>query len=291
MLKSMTGFGSAKAESENIKVSIEIRCLNSRSLDLMLKPPGIFREVEHEIRQRIGNALVRGKIDVRINPEFKRITGSGRINAPLAEAYYTEMKTLAERLGNSDAQLMESLFRIQDIFKSEDEELAPEDAKACFDALAEALQKVDEFRRVEGINLEKDILLRLSRIEEGLLKVPKFETERMVRIRSRIDEHINNLKIEAGHDKSRFEEELIYYLEKIDITEEKVRLASHLGYFREMVNGTGEDLGRKLNFLSQEIGREINTLGSKANDADLQRIVVDMKDDLEKIKEQLLNIL
>lgn len=291
MLKSMTGFGAGKAESENIKVTVEVRCLNSRSLDLMLKPPAVFREIEQDIRQKIGSGLIRGKIDVRITPEFKKITGTGRINMALAEAYYKEMKTLAARIGAPQEHLIESLFRIPDIFKTEEEDVDEADAKACMAALGEALAKVDEFRRKEGVNLEEDILLRLSNIEAGLKLVPGFETERMNRIRGRITDHISNLQTEANYDKSRFEEELIYYLEKIDITEEKVRLASHLNYFREMVAGNSEDAGRKLNFLSQEIGREINTLGSKANDADLQRIVVDMKDDLEKIKEQLLNIL
>jgi len=291
MLRSMTGFGAGKAESENIKVSIEIRCLNSRSLDLMVKPPAVFREIEQDIRQKIGTTLVRGKIDVRITPEFKKITGTGRINMALAEAYYNEMKQLSGKLGAPTEHLMESLFRIPDIFKTEDEEVSEADIKACLDALNEALEKVDDFRKKEGVNLEEDILLRISNIEAGLKLVPGFEIERMNRIRGRITDHISNLQSESGYDKSRFEEELIYYLEKIDITEEKVRLSSHLGYFREMVAGKKEDAGRKLNFLSQEIGREINTLGSKANDADLQRIVVDMKDDLEKIKEQLLNIL
>lgn len=287
----MTGFGAGKAESDNVKVGVEVRCLNSRSLDLMLKPPAVFREIEQDIRQRVGAALVRGKIEVRISPEFKRITGTGRINAALAEAYYTEMQQLCVRLNAPQDHLMESLFRIPDVFKTEDDTVDEADVKACMDALNEALAKVDEFRRKEGVNLEEDILLRISNIENGLKRVPEFETERMNRIRARITDHIQNLQAETGYDKNRFEEELIYYLEKIDITEEKVRLSSHLNYFREMAASPSEDAGRKLNFLSQEIGREINTLGSKANDADLQRIVVDMKDDLEKIKEQLLNIL
>lgn len=287
----MTGFGAGKAESENLKVGVEVRCLNSRSLDLMLKPPAVFREIEQGIRQRAGTALVRGKIEIRITPEFKRITGTGRINTALAEAYYHEMKELCIKLRAPQENLAESLFRIPDIFKTEDDMVDEADVKACMDALAEALTKVDEFRRKEGQNLEEDILLRISNIEAGLQRVPEFETERMNRIRARITDHIQNLQTETGYDKNRFEEELIYYLEKIDITEEKVRLTSHLKYFREMAAGKAEDAGRKLNFLSQEIGREINTLGSKANDADLQRIVVDMKDDLEKIKEQLLNIL
>lgn len=291
MLKSMTGFGAGKAESENIKVTVEVRCLNSRSLDLMLKPPTVFREMEQDIRQRIGAALVRGKIDVRITPEFKKVSGTGRINMPLAEAYYNEMKALCERLNAPQNNLMESLLRIPDVFKAEDDEVNEAVLKACMDALEEALSKVDEFRKKEGKSLESDILMRIDHIDQGLKAVPTFETERMNRIRSRIADHIAQLEIETNHDKNRFEEELIYYLEKIDITEEKVRLATHLNYFKELVAGKNDDAGRKLNFLSQEIGREINTLGSKANDADLQRIVVGMKDDLEKIKEQLLNIL
>lgn len=287
----MTGFGAGKAESENIKVSVEVRCLNSRSLDLMFKPPAVFREIEQDIRQKIGTSLVRGKIDVRLTPEFKKISGTGKINMPLAEAYYNEMKELSHRLGASEEHLLESVFRIPEVFKADDDEIEEDDIKACMNALTEALSKVDEFRKKEGKNLEDDILQRITNIENGLTRVPEFEEGRMGRIRSRITDHLATWQADGSYDKNRFEEELIYYLEKIDITEEKVRLTSHLNYFKEMVAGKGEDAGRKLNFLSQEIGREINTLGSKANDADLQRIVVDMKDELEKIKEQLLNIL
>ncbi len=287
----MTGFGMGKSESENIKVTVEIRCLNSRSLDLMFKPPGVFRELEQEIRQTIATQLIRGKIDVRLTPEYKKIGGSGRINQALAEAYFQEMRELAAKFGQPETGLLESLFRIPDIFKTEEDTLPEEDAKACRDALNEALKKVDEFRKQEGKTLENEISSRIQNIRTGLSRVAEFESDRMPRIKNRILESLNNLKSEVSFDKNRFEEEMIYYLEKIDITEEKVRLSGHLDYFDQMVKSQAEDSGRKLNFLSQEIGREINTLGSKANDADLQRIVVDMKDELEKIKEQLLNIL
>jgi uncharacterized protein (TIGR00255 family) len=291
MLKSMTGFGMAKAESDNVKITVEIRCLNSRSLDLMFKPPGIFRELEQDIRQAIAAKLIRGKIEVRLTPEYKKISGSGRINQALAQAYFLEMKELASKFGQPETGLLESLFRIPDIFKTEEDTLPEEDAKACMQAFEEALRKVDDFRKQEGKMLESEILGRIENIRDGLSRVSKFEEERMPRIKNRILDSLNSLKSEVSFDKNRFEEEMIYYLEKIDITEEKVRLAGHLDYFDQMVKSDTEDSGRKLNFLSQEIGREINTLGSKANDADLQRIVVDMKDDLEKIKEQLLNIL
>lgn len=291
MLKSMTGFGIAKAESDNVKITLEIRCLNSRSLDLMLKPPGVFRELEQEIRRAVGSRLIRGKIDVRITPEYKKIAATGKINLPLAEAYFSEMKALAIKLNQPEAELMESLFRIPDIYKNEEDTLPEEDAAACQRALEEALNKVNEFRYKEGRLLEKEISGRIQKIREGLNRVAGFEEDRMPKIKARITESLNSLKSQVNFDKNRFEEELIYYLEKMDITEEKVRLAGHLDYFDQMVASASEDQGRKLNFLSQEIGREINTLGSKANDADLQRLVVDMKDELEKIKEQLLNIL
>jgi uncharacterized protein (TIGR00255 family) len=291
MLKSMTGFGIAKAESDHVKITVEIRCLNSRSLDLMLKPPGVFRELEQEIRRMAGTRLVRGKIDLRITPEYKKIAGTGKINQPLAEAYFAEMKALAAKLNQPETGLMESLFRIPDIFKNEEDTLPEEDAAACRQALKEALDKVDDFRHTEGSMLEKEISGRIQKIREGLTRVAGFEKERMPKIKARIMESLNSLKSQVNFDKNRFEEELIYYLEKMDITEEKVRLSGHLDYFDQMVASTSEDQGRKLNFLSQEIGREINTLGSKANDPDLQRLVVDMKDELEKIKEQLLNIL
>ena len=291
MLKSMTGFGIAKAESDNVKITLEIRCLNSRSLDLMLKPPGVFRELEQEIRRAVGSRLIRGKIDVRITPEYKKIAATGKINFPLAEAYFSEMKALAIKLNQPEAELMESLFRIPDIFKNEEDTLPEEDAAACQQALEEALNKVDEFRYKEGNLLEKEISGRIQKIRDGLNRVAGFEKDRMPKIKARITESLSSLKSQVNFDKNRFEEELIYYLEKMDITEEKVRLAGHLDYFDQMVASASEDQGRKLNFLSQEIGREINTLGSKANDADLQRLVVDMKDELEKIKEQLLNIL
>lgn len=291
MLKSMTGFGMAKAESDNVKITIEIRCLNSRSLDLMFKPPGVFRELEQEVRQAVASRLIRGKIEVRLTPEYKKITGSGRINQALAIAYFQEMKELAAKLGQPETGLLESLFRIADIFKTDEDSLPEEDAEACLKALEVALDRVDGFRKSEGKILESEILSRIQNIRQGLSRVDRFEGERMPRIKNRILESLNSLKSDVSFDKNRFEEEMIYYLEKIDITEEKVRLAGHLDYFERIASSDSEDSGRKLNFLSQEIGREINTLGSKANDADLQRIVVDMKDELEKIKEQLLNVL
>jgi uncharacterized protein (TIGR00255 family) len=289
MLKSMTGFGRASGETKNLKVTVEIRCLNSRSLDVIMKAPSYFRECEQDIRSKIAEKLLRGKVDVWITLEVKNPAISGRLNTTLAEAYYRDMKAFASNVNESGINILDSVFKMPDIFKAEDNTADEADVKALMNALDNSLNKVNEFRLKEGATLEEDIHLRIKNIGEGLLAIAPYEMPRVDRHRKRLKENLHAALGLDALDANRFEEELIYYLEKIDITEEKVRLQSHLNYFMEA--SKLPDAGRKLGFLSQEIGREINTIGSKANDAEIQKIVVGMKDELEKVKEQLLNIL
>lgn len=289
MLKSMTGFGRASDETINLKVTVEIRCLNSRSLDVIMKAPSYFRECEQDIRSKIAEKLIRGKVDVWITLEVKNPAISGRLNVALAEAYYQDMKAFAGKMNEHEVNILDSVFKMPDIFKAEDNTADEADVRALMNALDGALNKVNEFRTKEGATLEEDIHLRIKNIGEGLLAIAPYEMPRVDRHRKRLKENLHAALGLDGLDANRFEEELIYYLEKIDITEEKVRLQSHLNYFTEA--SKLPDAGRKLGFLSQEIGREINTIGSKANDAEIQKIVVGMKDELEKVKEQLLNIL
>lgn len=286
----MTGFGRATAESDNIKVTIEIRCLNSRQLDITMKAPTYFRETEQEIRTVAGEKLIRGKSDIWINIEYKQLSGGSNVNKAMIYGYFRDLEPVAKDLGVSNATILESILRIPDIYKSDDSTATDQDKHALFLALGEALEKVNLFREKEGQTLFTDILQRAENIRKGLAHIESFEVGRRERFMNRLRENVQMAIGKESYDTNRFEEELIYYLEKMDITEEKVRLGSHLNYFEEVAKD-GTDAGRKLGFLGQEIGREINTIGSKANDAGMQKEVVGMKDELEKIKEQLLNIL
>lgn len=287
----MTGFGKGAAESENYRLRVEIRCLNSRNMDIVLKLPTQFREIEHEIRSKVSEKLNRGKADVWVIAETINNDAGGRLNMPVVRALYNEIKAFTQSVGLSENGLLESILRNPEAFKTDDSTATENDLAQLKSALNQALDQVIEFRIKEGKHLLQDILLRIDAIDEGKTKIQPFEQPRIERMRKRLGENIQATLGLTGVDANRLEEELIYYLEKLDITEEKVRLSGHLQYFREMVKNDSHDAGRKLGFLAQEIGREINTIGSKANDADIQKIVVGMKDELEKIKEQLLNIL
>lgn len=287
----MTGFGKSAAETENYRIRVEIRCLNSRNMDIILKLPALFREFEYEIRNRISEILLRGKADVWIIADALKSENGSRLNMPIAVSLYNELKEFTRQTGASSEGILESVMRQPDVFRTDDSTASETDATALRKVLDEALGQVKAFRIQEGKHLEKDILLRIDNIAGGKEALKPFEQPRIDRMRRRLQENIGATLNLDGIDANRFEEELIYYMEKLDITEEKVRLLGHLRYFREIVGGNNPDAGRKLGFLAQEIGREINTIGSKANDADIQKIVVGMKDELEKIKEQLLNIL
>lgn len=260
-------------------------------MDIILKLPTQFREIEHEIRSKVSEKLNRGKADVWIIVEPINNDAGGRLNMPVVRALFNEIKEFTQSVGLSENGILESILRNPEAFKTDDSTATENDLNQLKAALNQALDQVVEFRIKEGKHLLQDILLRIDAIDEGKSKIQPFEQPRVERMRKRLSENLNAALGITAIDANRLEEELIYYLEKLDITEEKVRLSGHLQYFREMVKNDSHDAGRKLGFLAQEIGREINTIGSKANDADIQKIVVGMKDELEKIKEQLLNIL
>mgnify|MGYP001627130995 CR=1 FL=1 len=288
MLMSMTGFGKTTGTYQSKKVSVEIRSLNSKSLDLNVRLASTYRELEAEIRKIILEQLDRGKIDVNINLDSTGDTKNFTINRDLANAYYEDLKGVNELIGEQSHDYLSLIMRMPDIYINEREEITSDEREWILNLVREACTNLNSFRRQEGEALEKEFTQRIGEIRDLLNEVPKYENERIDVIRERMRkglEELNNQK----YDDNRFEQELIYYIEKLDVSEEKMRLANHLDYFLStMALPSG---GKKLGFISQEIGREINTLGSKSNHAEMQKLVVDMKDSLEKIKEQILNTL
>jgi len=291
MIKSMTGFGKQIVETSNNKFTIEIRTLNSKQFDLNPKIPAALREHEPEIRKLMSARLIRGKVDLMINTEPKSAESAPGINHVLAGHFYHEIKTFANDLSlEMPEQILPVILRMPEVWSKPDEEIDPDEWDALLTNINLAMDAVDRFRTSEGEILQKDFELRVEKIKSLLLDVDGFESERVPRIKERIRLNLENLAGEIKQDKNRLEQEMIFYLEKLDITEEKIRLKKHCDYFMETLKKE-EIPGKKLAFISQEIGREINTLGSKANDANIQQIVVLMKDELEKVKEQLYNIL
>jgi len=286
----MTGFGKSVFEHEK-KICIEIRTLNSKQLDINTKICKLYREKESEIRSIAGKELERGKIDISIFFDNKEETSNYSINKSLLIKYYQDLKAVSiEAKNDFPSDYFALALKMPDILSTGNEELSDEEWQVFLTVFNNALNKVSEFRLHEGKILEKDLTKRIKLILQLLEDTIPYEKTRINYIRERIEKDIEELIGKGKIDKNRFEEELIYYIEKIDITEERVRLKKHCDYFLETIK-QAEANGRKLGFISQEIGREINTLGSKANDAEIQKIVVQMKDELEKIKEQLLNIL
>ncbi len=291
MIKSMTGFGKTKLQTNNKVLNLEIRTLNSKQLDLNLRTPYLYREKELEVRALLGKKLVRGKIDFSINIEQSSVDSVPEINQLLAKNYYDQMKEIGKELDiDTPSNPFSILMSMPDILTSSKEKLVKEEWDDIVIGIKETINGVIEFRSQEGAQLQSDLVERVHTIQELLIKVEPFEKERVPRIKERILNNLNNFLEDVSKSKDRLEQEMIFYMEKLDITEEKVRLAQHCEYFLETIS-TEENIGKKLGFITQEIGREINTLGSKANDADIQRLVVLMKDELEKIKEQLFNIL
>ena len=291
MIKSMTGFGKTKLEIDNKVLSLEIRTLNSKQLDLNIRTPYLYREKELEIRALLGQKLVRGKIDFNINIEQSSVDSVPDINQKLARHYFEQMKELGNKLGiNTPSDPFSILMKMPDILSSSREVLSKEEWEKLVVGIKETINKVVEFRSQEGAQLQSDLIERVNTIQKLLKEVQPFEEARVPRIKERILTNLNNFLEDVSKSQDRLEQEMIFYMEKLDITEEKVRLDQHCNYFLEII-GSEENAGKKLGFITQEIGREINTLGSKANNADIQKIVVLMKDELEKIKEQLFNIL
>lgn len=284
----MTGFGKASGSFHSKKVSIEIRSLNSKSVDLMTRIPGQYKELDGTFRKVIADELGRGKIDLQITIDSNGEESSVSINRPLARSYYRDLKTLSGELGEDPKDFLSLVLRMPDIYNSEKEELSDEEKNWLLELLHNAITKLDHFRQKEGVELELEFTNRINDIRRLLGEIPQYEEERITTIRERMRKGLEEID-NGNYDQNRFEQEMIFYIEKLDISEEKMRLTNHLDYFIETMNT--EQAGKKLGFIAQEIGREINTLGSKSNHAEMQKLVIEMKDNLEKIKEQVLNTL
>ena len=287
----MTGYGKATVTFGDKKINVEIKSLNSKALDLSTRIAPLYREKEMEIRNRIAKTLERGKVDFSIWIEKDTGETATPINAALVENYYKQISSIAETYHIPvPNDWFATLLRMPDVLtRVEVQELADEEWEAASQAIDEALQHLTDFRKQEGAALEKKFIEKVNNIERLLHTLENYEKERVNKIRERITDALEKT-VKVDYDKNRLEQELIYYIEKLDINEEKQRLANHLNYFRETLAG-GHGQGKKLGFIAQEMGREINTTGSKSNHAQMQNIVVQMKDELEQIKEQVLNVM
>ncbi|TPV34756.1 YicC family protein [Paucihalobacter ruber] len=285
MLQSMTGYGKTVLQLPNKKISIEIKSLNSKSLDLNTRIPSLYREKELDIRKRIANQLERGKVDFSLYMELTGEETATRINQAVVKAYIKQLREVA--IG-TEAELLTIAMRLPDVVTTEREDIDEDEWHDIQAGIEQALQYIIQYRNDEGMVLLKDFENRINTIADILEQVMAMDPDRMAAVRQRLEKAVADLKEKV--DENRFEQELIYYLEKYDITEEKVRLDNHLKYFLKALVSDDSN-GKKLGFIAQEIGREINTIGSKSNHAPMQKLVVQMKDELEKIKEQLLNVL
>jgi|TARA_R110000737_G_scaffold151521_1_gene180838 uncharacterized protein (TIGR00255 family) len=288
MLQSMTGFGKATGSFQGKKVTIEIRALNSKTLDLNVRIPSIYRPIESDMRKILMKELERGKVDVNVNIDDSGDAKSVSVNKSLAKAYYEDLKSVNDSIGEKSVDYLAMIMRMPDVLVSEREDL-PEGEKAfLLELLNEACVALNDFRGQEGEALQKEFTERIEDIARLLVAIEPYENVRVETIRAKLEKQLEEIS-EGKFDEHRLEQELIFYVEKFDVAEEKMRLTNHLEYFLETMKT--ERTGRKLGFITQEIGREINTLGSKSNQADMQKIVVEMKDNLEKMKEQVLNTL
>jgi len=292
MLKSMTGFGKASGQIDERTINVEVKSLNSqKGLDLNFKYPSKYREYEHALRNKAGAMLQRGKVDVFITLENNSASSELSLNRELIKSYFAEFKKIADEVGVSAENLLPTILKMPDVIGESHEEAGEDELKKIEDILTKAVDEVNGFRIIEGKSLETEMLLRIKNIEDLSEGLVKEDVKRVTDIRERLRNNLESFIPKDKVDNNRFEQEVIYYIEKLDITEELTRLKSHCVYFRNIIGDKEELKGRKLNFIAQEIGREINTVGSKANDAMMQKIVVNMKDELEKIKEQTNNIL
>ena len=292
MILSMTGYGKAVVAYKEKKINVEVKSLNSKSLDLSARIAPLYREKEMEIRRLLAQKLERGKVDFSLWVEKESTVDATPINAALVENYYKQIKAISESTGIPEPEdWFTTLLRLPDVTaKTEVEVLDDEEWEVAQQAINEAIEKLTEFRKQEGAALQKKFTEKIDNIANLLKSIEPFEKSRVPKIREKI---IDGLKLipEVDYDKNRLEQELIYYIEKLDINEEKQRLTNHLKYFHETMKESGHGVGKKLGFIAQEMGREINTTGSKSNQAEMQNIVVKMKDELEQIKEQVLNAL
>ena len=291
MILSMTGYGKAVVTYKEKKINVEVKSLNSKTLDLSVRIAPLYREKEMEIRQTVAKATERGKVDFSIWIEKDNVVDATPINASLLDNYYHQIKGISAKTGIPEPQdWYATLLRMPDVLTKTDVEVLEDgEWEAARKAIDEALQQLCDFRKQEGAALQKKFTEKIDNIAELLKSIEPYEKSRVEKIRSKIVDGLKNIP-EVDYDKNRLEQELIYYIEKLDISEEKQRLANHLKYFRETMD-EGHGQGKKLGFIAQEMGREINTTGSKSNQAEMQNIVVKMKDELEQIKEQVLNAL
>ena len=285
MIKSMTGYGKSVIQLPTKKITVEIKSLNSKNIDLNTRVPSSYRGKELEIRKRISKSLVRGKVDFNLYVEITGEKTSSKVNEVVVKQYMKQLKSI---IPIGDVELIKMAIKMPDSMKTEREEIDANEFENILDAVNKALIAINKYRSDEGKVLEKDFNIRIKNISELLTKVVAIDTDRIAIVKDRLRKAVEDLK--EAVDENRFEQELIYYLEKYDITEEKVRLKNHLNYFNETLDSSDSN-GKKIGFICQEIGREINTIGSKSNHAPMQQLVVQMKDELEKIKEQSLNVL
>ncbi len=291
MIKSMTGFGRAEFEVNNKKFTIEIKSLNSKQTDINTRIPALYREKDIEIRRELSDKLERGKIDFNLYIENLGDETSSKINEPILKSYFHQLAKINTELNlATDQSTIQAVLRLPDVVKTEYLTLDEQEWAIVLKNIQKAIADIDKFREQEGNALRVDIVRNLTAIQKLQVMIEPFEPHRLDSVKARLSENLESLKSAGGVDKNRFEQELIFYLEKLDINEEKVRLANHCKYFLETIDEP-VPTGKKLGFISQELGREINTIGSKANHIEIQRIVVQMKDYLERIKEQLLNFL
>ena len=292
MILSMTGYGKAVVAYKEKKINVEVKSLNSKSLDLSARIAPLYREKEMEIRRLLAQKLERGKVDFSLWVEKESTVDATPINAALIENYYKQIKAISESTGIPEPEdWFTTLLRLPDVTaKTEVEVLDDEEWEVAQQAINEAIEKLTEFRRQEGAALQKKFTEKIDNIANLLKSIEPFEKSRVPKIREKIIDGLKQIP-EVDYDKNRLEQELIYYIEKLDINEEKQRLTNHLKYFHETMKESGHGIGKKLGFIAQEMGREINTTGSKSNQAEMQNIVVKMKDELEQIKEQVLNAL
>lgn len=284
----MTGYGKSLCQLPTKNISIEIKSLNSKNLDLNARMPSQYREKELEMRQQIAASLQRGKVDFSMQLELTGEETSAKINHQVVKAYLNELQQIKLVDETQNAKMLELALSLPDSVSNDKSEVEATEFEAIKSSISEALEKINEYRLDEGKALEKDFRLRIKRLQELLEQVIEIDPERIKNVRERLQNSVKELKTEV--DENRFEQELVFYIEKYDITEEKIRLDNHLNYFLESLSSEDSN-GKKLNFIGQEIGREINTIGSKSNFAPMQKLVVEMKDELEKIKEQMLNVL
>jgi len=287
----MTGYGRAEFEINSKKITLEVKSLNSKQIDINTRIPVLFREKELEIRKILSEKLVRGKVDLTIYVENLGEEANSKINESILKSYFGQIKKVNEELNLvTDQSSLQAALKLPDVIKTEYETLDEEEWQSIRSHLDSALEEIENFRIREGKSIESDIIDNTEKIRELLAKTAPFEEQRINTVKKRLSDNLNKLNLNGNIDDVRFEQELVYYLDKIDMNEEKVRLDNHCSHFFETLNQAGAK-GKKLNFIAQEMGREINTLGSKAYESNIQRLVVTMKDHLEHIKEQLLNVL